>query len=78
MAEDHQTKNAMALVEKKAAILVRDNEVSGKLCESIVVLLADKALQEVLKQNILSMAVLDAAEKITSEALGLIQTGKGM
>jgi UDP-N-acetylglucosamine--N-acetylmuramyl-(pentapeptide) pyrophosphoryl-undecaprenol N-acetylglucosamine transferase len=78
VAEDHQTKNAMALVEKKAAILVRDNEVSGKLCESIVVLLADKALQEVLKQNILSMAVLDAAEKITSEALGLIQTGKGM
>jgi UDP-N-acetylglucosamine--N-acetylmuramyl-(pentapeptide) pyrophosphoryl-undecaprenol N-acetylglucosamine transferase len=78
VAEDHQTKNAMSLVEKKAAILVMDNEANGKLCESLAVLLADKALQEVLKQNILSMAVLDAAEKITSEALGLIQTGKGM
>jgi len=78
VAEDHQVKNAQALTQRKAAILLRDNEAVGKLGDSIAVLLADKALQEEMKRNILSMAVPDAAEHIASEALGLIQTGKGI
>jgi len=76
VAEDHQIKNALALVKKRAAILVRDNEAAGKLGGSLAALLSDIPLQEELKRNILSLAVLDAAEKIASEVLGIIQTIK--
>jgi UDP-N-acetylglucosamine--N-acetylmuramyl-(pentapeptide) pyrophosphoryl-undecaprenol N-acetylglucosamine transferase len=76
VAEDHQTKNAMALAARKSAIMLRDNEAVEKLGASLAALLADKALQEELKLNILSMAVRDAAEKIATETLGLTQTEK--
>ena len=77
VAEDHQTKNAIALVERNAAILVRDDEAAVKLGDALAGLLADKALQEELKRNIFSMAIPDSAEKIAAEALGLINKGKG-
>ncbi|MCX6287493.1 MAG: undecaprenyldiphospho-muramoylpentapeptide beta-N-acetylglucosaminyltransferase [Bacteroidetes bacterium] len=76
VAEDHQAKNAMALVERNAAILVRDNEVAVKLGDTLAELITDNVLQEDLKQNILALAILDAAEKIAMEALDLIKTGK--
>ena len=76
VAEDHQTKNAMALAGRNAAIMLSDNEAVEKLGAALSALLADKALQEELKRNILSMAVGDAAEKIADEALGLTQTDK--
>ena len=76
VAEDHQMKNAKALVEKKAALLLRDDEVYEKLGETLSGLIADPALREQLKRNILSMSVPDAAEKIATVALGLIITRK--
>ena len=76
VAEDHQTKNAMALSNKGAAILVKDQESAGKLGPELERLIADKALQEGLMRNIGAMAVWDAAERIASVALELIEKRK--
>jgi len=72
VAEDHQTKNAMALVEKKAALMIRDNEAVEAMGSSLDGLLSDSARQEEMRKNILSLAVTDAASRIASEALALI------
>jgi UDP-N-acetylglucosamine--N-acetylmuramyl-(pentapeptide) pyrophosphoryl-undecaprenol N-acetylglucosamine transferase len=72
-AEDHQTKNAMALVNKNAAILVRDDEAKGKLVEEAVALMKNESRQNELKQNIAKLAMPNAAEKITEEVLKLVK-----
>ncbi len=72
VAEDHQTKNAMALSQKKAAILLKDNEAVEKLSGILEFLIRDISMQDELKRNIKAMAVPGAAEKIASEALKLI------
>ena len=64
VAEDHQTKNAMALVQKNAAILIADKDASQQLNEKLFSLLLNKDLQNDLASNIKKMAFLDAAEKI--------------
>ena len=71
-AEDHQTKNAMSLVNKNAAILVKDTEASSKLVNEAVKLIADDARQQELKQNMAKMALPNAAEVITNEVLKLV------
>jgi len=71
VAEDHQTKNAMALVKKNAAILIRDDEARSKLVESAVKLINDPDKQKELSQNILSMAFKDSAARIAGEVLKL-------
>lgn len=70
-AEDHQTKNAMALVNKNAAILVKDNEAKGVLIEKAIALVRDSAQQESLKQQMGKMAYKDATNLITREVLKL-------
>ena len=72
-AEDHQTKNAMSLVNKEAAILVKDSEAAGKLVSEAVKLISDDAKQQALKQNIAKLALPNAAEIITNEVLKLIK-----
>ncbi|MFZ4400397.1 MAG: undecaprenyldiphospho-muramoylpentapeptide beta-N-acetylglucosaminyltransferase [Bacteroidales bacterium] len=64
VAEDHQTKNAMALVNKDAAILVKDIEARTKLNDKLFKLLLDNDLRNVLSENIKKLAFSDAAEKI--------------
>jgi len=71
-AEDHQTKNAMSLVNKEAAILVKDSEASGKLVSEAIKLVTDNAKQQALKQNIAKLALPNAAEIITNEVLKLV------
>jgi UDP-N-acetylglucosamine--N-acetylmuramyl-(pentapeptide) pyrophosphoryl-undecaprenol N-acetylglucosamine transferase len=71
-AEDHQTKNAIALVNKNAAILVRDDEAKGKLVKEAVALMKNESRQNELKQNIAKLAMPNAAEKITEEVLKLV------
>jgi UDP-N-acetylglucosamine--N-acetylmuramyl-(pentapeptide) pyrophosphoryl-undecaprenol N-acetylglucosamine transferase len=71
VAEDHQTKNAQAVVNKSAALLVKDNEADSKLVNCLKALCEDKSLQEKLAKNIKQLAVSDAAEKIADEALKL-------
>lgn len=59
VAEDHQTKNAMALVNKNAAVLVKDNQANETLVNAAIGLLSDKEKQESLKKNISTMAFHD-------------------
>ncbi|MHB8259805.1 MAG: undecaprenyldiphospho-muramoylpentapeptide beta-N-acetylglucosaminyltransferase [Bacteroidia bacterium] len=70
-AEDHQTKNALSLVSKNAAILVIDNEASSKLVNEVIKLVTEGVKQQELKQNIAKLALPNAAEIITSEVLKL-------
>ena len=63
-AEDHQTKNAMQLVEAGAAMMVRNNETEQQLIPTLQQLLADKAKQEEMKANIAQFARPNAADDI--------------
>jgi UDP-N-acetylglucosamine--N-acetylmuramyl-(pentapeptide) pyrophosphoryl-undecaprenol N-acetylglucosamine transferase len=72
VAEDHQTKNAMALVKKDAAVLVKDSEAQEKLSGAIKELINNNVRQSELKQNISALAFKNAAETIAKEALALI------
>ena len=67
VAEDHQTKNAMALVEKGAAIMVRDNECGDKGLQQVVALFNDSEKRASMGKNILQLAKRHAAEKIVDE-----------
>ncbi|MCX6274878.1 MAG: undecaprenyldiphospho-muramoylpentapeptide beta-N-acetylglucosaminyltransferase [Bacteroidetes bacterium] len=72
VAEDHQTKNAMALVNKNAAILVRDAETGRKLVAEAIALISDNEKQKVLSQNISKLAMRNSAEKIVAEIYKMI------
>lgn len=66
-AEDHQTKNAQSLVEKDAAIIVRNDETSEKLIPTVFELLADKEKIQRMQENIAKFARPNAAEDIVNE-----------
>lgn len=72
VAEDHQTKNAQALVEQKAAILVKDEVARNELLKTALNLLKDKELQDQLSKNIRKLAQPDATKRIVAEVLTLI------
>ena len=72
VAEDHQTHNAMALVEKNAAMMVRDAEADAKLLDTVEGLIDDEARLADLETNILKLARKDASEVIAKEVLKLI------
>lgn len=67
VAEDHQTKNAMALVEKGAALMVRDSEAVERVMPLALELTSDKKRLEELKQSIEKLAIGDSAERIVKE-----------
>ncbi len=71
VAEDHQTKNVLALVQKDAAILVKDSEAEFKLCTSIFDLIENKDLCLSLSTNIKMLAKPDASITIAHEILKL-------
>ena len=67
VAEDHQTKNAMALVEKGAAEIVRDSEAVVRGMTEAVALASDAARLESLSANIAKLAIADSAERVVRE-----------
>ncbi len=71
VAEDHQTKNAMALVEQQAAILVKDSEAPEQMVRQAVDLIQDQQRKDSLTENIGKMAKPNAASDIASEVLRL-------
>ena len=71
-AEDHQTVNAMKLVNKNAAMIVKDSEASNKLVPMIIELSRNEAKQNELKKNIGLLAITNADEVIAKEILELI------
>ena len=71
VAEDHQTHNAMALVNRDAAVLVRDAEAAEKLIPTALTLIEDKDKLEVLHTNVLKRAQADSATRIAKEVMAL-------
>jgi UDP-N-acetylglucosamine--N-acetylmuramyl-(pentapeptide) pyrophosphoryl-undecaprenol N-acetylglucosamine transferase len=66
VSEDHQTKNAMALVEQGAAVLVKDIEASTQLVNRVVELVKNIEEQEKLSERIAVMAKPDALSEIVN------------
>ncbi len=64
VAEDHQTKNAQALVNIDAAILIKDNETNNRLVDEAIHIVQDKNTLEKLSKNIQKYAKPDADEEI--------------
>ena len=71
VAEDHQTHNAMALVRKDAAVLVKDIEAADKLVPTALELIKDDAKLQSLHTNILTLAQTDSARRIAEEVIKL-------
>ncbi len=74
VAEDHQTKNAMALAKNDAAILIKDNAAEDTLVTEALQLLGDKVRIEKLSENIGKLALKDADTVIANEVLKLIKS----
>lgn len=71
VAEDHQTHNAMALVNKDAAVLVRDAEAAETLIATALELLNDPKRLKTLQTNVLKLAQKDSAKRIAEEVIAL-------
>ena len=71
VAEDHQTKNAMALVNKQAALFVKDAEAPEQLLPLAMATVKDDDQLASLSENILKMALPDSAEIIAKEVIKL-------
>ncbi|UOQ74763.1 undecaprenyldiphospho-muramoylpentapeptide beta-N-acetylglucosaminyltransferase [Hymenobacter cellulosilyticus] len=72
VAEDHQTKNALALVNKDAALLVSDADASAQLYDQALALLNDPARQQQLRRNVSQLAYPNATTTIVDELLALM------
>lgn len=73
VAEDHQTKNAMALVRKDAALLVPDSEAVTALFPVVEQLLADPARMQRMAANIKALGIADSADRIVDELLAVVK-----
>ncbi len=69
VAEDHQTKNALSLTEKDAAILIKDSQAKEQLIAQIKLLFEDRNKLDQLKTNISQMDKYNASERIVDEIL---------
>ena len=71
VAEDHQTKNALALVNRDAALYVKDAEAKEQLIPLAIKTVGDEAKLKSLGENVLKMALPDSARIIAQEVLKL-------
>ena len=71
VAEDHQTKNAMALVNKNAALYVKDSEAADVLLRTAIQAVGDEVKLKALKENILKLGLKDSADIIADEVIKL-------
>lgn len=72
VAEDHQTKNAMALVNKNAALFVKDIEAPDTLLEMAIRTVSDNEKLNELSENVKKMGLQNSAEVIADEVMKLI------
>ncbi|MCW8801468.1 MAG: UDP-N-acetylglucosamine--N-acetylmuramyl-(pentapeptide) pyrophosphoryl-undecaprenol N-acetylglucosamine transferase, partial [Desulfobacter sp.] len=72
VAEDHQTKNALALVEKDAAVMIPDEEIVGKLLPEAVRVINDENICKGLSEKIKTLAKPDATKNIVNEVEKLV------
>lgn len=76
VAEDHQTKNAMALVSQQAAVLVRDADAQQNLVNETISLINDSRRKQLLGTNISRMAQHESAQRIAGIILECIKAHK--
>lgn len=74
VAEDHQTQNALALVNKNAALYVKDVEAKEKLIEKAISTVNQPELLKILSTNISTLAFSDSANVIAKEVIKLAET----
>ena len=72
VAEDHQTHNAMALVNKGAALIVRDADAERELLPTALALLQDPARIREIEAEVIKLALPDAAQTIVDEVYKLV------
>jgi UDP-N-acetylglucosamine--N-acetylmuramyl-(pentapeptide) pyrophosphoryl-undecaprenol N-acetylglucosamine transferase len=73
VAEDHQTKNAMALVNENAAIMVKDTDAKTELVSKAIELIKNNDLKTELSNNIKKLAKPDAAENIANIIMEVVK-----
>lgn len=73
VAEDHQTQNALSLVNKDAARMVKDSEAGEKLILNALDLLKNETDKKKLSLNLKKLAIPDSADRIAGEILKLIE-----
>lgn len=76
VAEDHQTKNALALVDKDAALYVKDADAPDKVISLALDTVKDDARLAALSANIKKLALPDSADVIADEVIRLARSGK--
>ena len=67
VAEDHQTHNALSLVNQHAALMVSDAEAREGLVDRMLMLMEDVKEQERLSKNIKQLGIADATQRIAAE-----------
>jgi len=73
VAEDHQTKNAMALIQKDAAMMIEDNKARAELVDAAIELVKDDFRMNIYQKNIASMGIKNSADTIADEVFKLIK-----
>ena len=73
VAEDHQTKNAKAIVDKKGAILLKESQLDSEFSLVFEALLKDAEKQKQLSENIKELALPEATQQIADEVVKLIR-----
>lgn len=74
VAEDHQRKNALALVRHNAAVMIEDAECRAKLADTVISLIGDSERRKTLSDNISRMALKDSDEHIVDTIIDIINS----
>lgn len=73
VAEDHQTHNAMALVNQQAALMIKDAEAKQLLVDTALELIQNEDALQTLSANIITLAQKDSAERIADEVIAIAE-----
>ena len=76
VAEDHQRKNALALADREAAVMILDADAREQLADTVTGLLADDSRRARLAANVADMALRDSDEKIVDQVYNLLDNQK--
>ncbi len=78
VAEDHQTKNALALSDRNAAMVIPEKDLLARFEVQFTELVSSKTMQETFSKNIKTLAKPNAAQDIVNEIVGLLENKNGM
>lgn len=73
VSEDHQTKNALTLVDKNAAVMIKDQDARNVLVDETIKLMMNEPRCSTLKSEIKKLGIADADQKIVDEIMKLLQ-----